>query len=225
MIIGNGMLAKEFNHYKLNNNIVIFASGVSNSKEVSQDAFNREKVLLVDVLKNCKGKRIVYFSTCSMYDDYFKNNAYTLHKLEMEEILTGNNIDYTIFRLPQVLGSNNKFQLMGFLYDKIKNKKLFDLYDIERNIIDITDVRRIVNYIIKHNLFANKIINVANPSNVRVVDLVKKIENIYNYKANYNLIEISGGFDIDISDIDFILLKLDLFKDNYIEQKIIKYYG
>ncbi len=85
MVIGNGMLAKEFTNYTQDSNILIFASGVSNSNETSFEAFQREEKLLLESIEKEKGKKLIYFSTCSMYDKYFKNNAYTEHKLNMEK--------------------------------------------------------------------------------------------------------------------------------------------
>jgi len=225
MIIGNGMLANEFIEYKADDKILIFASGVSNSNEISIDSFKREELLLKNTIKSIGDKKIVYFSTCSVYDTYFDDNAYTRHKLEMENLITKMCTNYLICRLPQVLGSNNKSQLMGFLYENIKNNKLFNLYDIERNIIDITDVKKIVNYILKYDSFKNKIINIANPTNVKVLDIVKKIEQIYHFESNYKLIDKSGDFNIDTSEIKFIIKELNLFGKNYIEKRIRKYYG
>ena len=49
MVIGNGLLAKEFNFYKNNEQIVIFASGVSNSKEKIQNNFYSVDLLLYKV--------------------------------------------------------------------------------------------------------------------------------------------------------------------------------
>lgn len=225
MIIGNGMLAKEFVYYKGKQDVIIFASGVSNSRENNQAAFDREKKLLLETINNAEAEKIIYFSTCSMYDHYFENNAYTNHKLHMENILLENKKNFIIFRLPQVLGNNNQFQLMGFLYEKIKSKQLFDLYDVERNIIDIVDVRRVVDYILDHNCFNKNIINIANPCNIRVVELVKTIERLHNIRAHYNLIKKTGDFYIDTSDVAEIFSRLGLFSTGYIEDKLRQYYG
>lgn len=46
MIVGNGLIAKEFLEYSNSKNILIFASGVSNSKEERVDEFLREENLL-----------------------------------------------------------------------------------------------------------------------------------------------------------------------------------
>lgn len=224
VIIGAGMLAQEFSNCNLSDEIVLFASGVSNSNETSLNAFNRERALLFDTIQRYPEKKLIYFSTCSMYDNYFKNNAYTLHKLNMEAVIENSSIDFIVFRLPQVLGSNNKSQLIGFLFDRIKTNKHFDLYDVERNIIDISDVSSAVSYIINNDLFSRKKINIANPRNIKVIDLVKKIETIYNWTGRYNVIKKSGQFDIDTTDIKPIFLSLNINFGNYIEEKMRKYY-
>lgn len=224
MIIGNGMLAQKFKDYEHNEEIIIFASGVSNSKESSQKAFKREETLLRATLKDIRSEKIIYFSTCSLYDTYFENSLYTKHKLRMEEILSELSNNYIIFRLPQVVGNNNKDQLLGFLHDSILNNKYFELYDIERNIIDISDVKQIIDYIIDNNLFHNRTLNIANEKNIKVVELVKKIENIVNEKANYLLVNISGSFNIDVKDISEVIKVLNIFNKNYEENTIRKYY-
>lgn len=225
MIIGGGMLAKEFIKYDKDEQTIIFASGVSNSNETSIKEFDREKNILVGTIKEFENKKIIYFSTCSMYDTYFGYNAYTQHKLNMEEIIRDLCHSYIIFRLPQVLGMNNKHQLIGFLQDKITNNKIFNLYDIERNIIDNSDIRKIVFYILKHNLFKDQIVNIANPNNIRVLELVRIFEQIYNVEAKYEIIDKPGNFRIDTSQIDLIIEELNLFEYNYIENRIRKYYG
>jgi hypothetical protein len=51
MIIGNGSLANIFiEKFKDDENIIIFASGVSSSKETRESEFNREKELLLKTL-------------------------------------------------------------------------------------------------------------------------------------------------------------------------------
>lgn len=225
MVVGSGLLAKAFLEYENDDNIVVFASGVSNSKEISPDEFNREKVLLKNYLKKYgKNKHFIYFSTCSIYDTYFERSEYTKHKIKMEKIVIEKAFSYNIFRLPQVLGKNNRNQLIGFLYEAINIEKSFELFDIERNIIDIEDVFIIIHKILKENIFKNKIINIANPKNIKVLDLVNILENIINKKAKYNIIKKSGEFTINIKDIELIISDLSIFEESYLEYRIRKYY-
>ena len=65
MIIGNGLLANSIKEIDTDN-VLFFASGVSNSLETRKDAFLREENLLVNHTLNQKNK-FIYFSTCSIY--------------------------------------------------------------------------------------------------------------------------------------------------------------
>ena len=225
MVVGTGLLAKAFLEYENDDNIIVFASGVSNSKEISREEFDREKLLLNDYLeKYGKNKHFIYFSTCSVYDTYFERSSYTKHKINMEKIIIEKAFSYNIFRLPQVLGNNNKNQLIGFFYESIKIEKTFQLFDIERNIIDIKDVFILVDKILKENIFKNQIINIANPKNIKVLDLVNILENIIDKKAKYNIVKKSGEFIIDIKNIESMILDLGIFERNYLQNRIKKYY-
>lgn len=225
MVVGNGLLAKAFVEYDTSDDIIIFASGVSNSKETSQKQFDREeKLLRVYLDKYKKNKYFIYFSTCSMYDTYFEKNAYTKHKLKMEQIIIENAMKYNIFRLSQVLGENNKNQLIGFLYNSIKTGTSFDLYDIERNIIDIADILNISKKLINSEKYINSIINVANPQNIKVFDLVKIIEKLCQKEANYTVIQKKGNFKIDVTQVLSIINKNKFFYENYLEIRTKKYY-
>lgn len=225
MVVGSGLLANAFSEYNEINDILIFASGVSNSKEVLEDQFLREEQLLNLYLEEYgNSKYFIYFSTCSIFDTYFGKSAYTKHKINMENNIIEKALNYNIFRLSQVLGKNNKNQLVRFLFDVIKNEKSFDLYNIERNIIDIDDVLFFVKKIIDLQKSINSIINIANPINIKVFDLVEIIEKITNKKACYKVIEKKGSFVVDTTFIESIENINEIFQDNYLENRIKKYY-
>ena len=103
-------------------------------------------------------------------------------------------------------------------------EKSFELFDIERNIIDIKDVFILVDKILKENIFKNQIINIANPKNIKVLDLVNILENIIDKKAKYNIVKKSGEFKIDVKDIESMILDLGIFERNYLQNRIKKYY-
>ena len=48
MVVGNGMIARSFSAYTNREDVVIYASGVSNSAEDSEDKFQLE----IDLIKN-----------------------------------------------------------------------------------------------------------------------------------------------------------------------------
>ena len=220
MVIGHGLLAKVFNQYINDSKILIFDSEVSNSSEIKESEFEKEKELLIKTINGNLDKKIIYFSTCAMYDSYTSENLYLTHKLRMEEIIKKNCNKFLIFRKSQIFDKSNKSQLIGFLFYMIKNNNNFDLYDIERNIISLKEIKLIVSNIISNNVLNNKIINIANPNNINVIALVNKIEKLLNKKANYKLIIKQGKFNIDISDIRSIVDDLELFGNNYIDNLI-----
>ena len=67
MIIGNGLVAKSFKREKkFFKNIIVFASGLANSKNINKKEFVREKKLLKKFL-NIKKKKLIYFSTLDIF--------------------------------------------------------------------------------------------------------------------------------------------------------------
>ena len=90
MIIGNGSIA---NVLKDNNDLVFFASGVSNSACMDENEYEREFNLLKTISKD---KHIVYFSNLGVY---YKKDRYTDHKIEIEEYIRNNFKYYTIVRI------------------------------------------------------------------------------------------------------------------------------
>ena len=104
MIIGNGQLATIFKKTTLDN-IVVFASGVSNSNCQDIKQFEREKDLLVKTLTNNKNKKFVYFSSCALSAEEYPKNDYYKHKQNMENIIKRYSDNYYIFRAPQLFGN------------------------------------------------------------------------------------------------------------------------
>jgi hypothetical protein len=90
MIIGNGNIAKVL---KDKDNIVFFASGVSNSSCTDEKEYKREFNLLKTVSAN---KHIVYFSNLGIY---YKKDRYTQHKIDIEEYIRNTYKSYTIIRI------------------------------------------------------------------------------------------------------------------------------
>jgi hypothetical protein len=65
MIIGNGLISSVFLNSDENyDKYIIFASGVSNSKETDSEKFAREKNLLSTAIKNNENNlKLIYFSS------------------------------------------------------------------------------------------------------------------------------------------------------------------
>jgi nucleoside-diphosphate-sugar epimerase len=146
MIIGNGLIASVFKNSKIDyTNYIIFASGVSNSQETSDDEYNREKDLVIKTINENKNLKIIYFS--SILSDTTKNK-YFENKLEIEKIIEDISDNYIIFRLPQVIGNNgNPKNLVNYLKNSIINRdEIIINNNIERSLLDVDDLLNIVNY-------------------------------------------------------------------------------
>lgn len=90
MIIGNGSIAKILED---RDDIVFFASGVSNSSCVDEKEYEREFNLLKTVPTD---NHIVYFSNLGIY---YKQDRYTQHKIDIEEYIRNHYKSYTIVRI------------------------------------------------------------------------------------------------------------------------------
>jgi hypothetical protein len=90
MIIGKGSVASVLED---RDDLVFFASGVSNSSCTDEKEYEREFNLLKTVPAD---KHIVYFSNLGIY---YKQDRYTQHKRNVEEYIRNNYTSYTIVRI------------------------------------------------------------------------------------------------------------------------------
>jgi len=228
MVVGNGMVASKFIHYSERDDVIIFASGVSNSKLAIKTEFEREKKLLCKTLLNNIGKKLIYFSTFNLYDPVEKTSPYCLHKSDMEEFISINVPNYNIFRLGHVAGASAKeYTILSFLFNSIKNASFFKLWKhASRNIIDIDDVSKICTYIIDNNLYKNEVTNICNSYNSSIIELVIILERVLSKKANYKIVEAGESPNFDNTKIRLISKELGISFDNsYVKDVIIKNYS
>lgn len=228
MVVGNGMIASIFNSYNDNEHIVIFASGVSNSKQSNKSDFEREVKLLTKTIENNLDKKIIYFSSCSIENTNLKDDFYHIHKKNIENIIKLRAKNFIIFRLSNVVGkvSNNTNTIISYLIQKTLSNEQFELWKGSvRNIIDIEDVFRIVDYILQQDLFSNELVNVANPYNMYVEDIAYEIQSFFNIEQTFRIKEKKEIFNIDITQIKPIIEKLGIdFRNNYFKNILLKYY-
>ncbi len=119
MIIGNGLLANEFDVYKNSNDVTIFASGVSNSNEKRGGEFEREMRLLRSEADNDECRLLIYFSSTKVFESGDNDNLYIKHKKDVEKFINENFKSFLIFRLPQVIGKGgNPNTLANNIYNK-----------------------------------------------------------------------------------------------------------
>lgn len=226
MVIGQGLLAKAFIRYADNNDVVIFASGVSDSSETESGNFLREEEALLEALQGNKEKLFVYFSTCSICDNDMCNSPYILHKMKIEKLIAEKHGCYLIFRLPQVVGvSSNKTTLVNYLYDRIVAEEHFNVWGgAVRHLVDVDDISKIAGYIIDNYMFRNRIITIGSRP-YKILELVAMLEKLVGKKAHYRIIDKGTPYEINSSEIFPITEKLGIrFDGHYLEALLKKYY-
>lgn len=228
MVVGSGLVAGGFKKYANNDEVLIFASGVSNSGNIQDVEFEREKKLLQQELSLNQDKTFVYLGTCSVYDASLQNSAYVMHKLAMEAMIKELHGDYHIFRVSNLAGkTSNPNTVLNFFYQHIISGSVFDLWlHASRNIIDIDDAVAVCSYIIDKKLCSNEITNIANPVNYPVAEIVKTLETISGKKANYTVTDKGSNPDINTHQAKhfFSLLHIS-FDDDYLKKTLEKYYS
>ena len=227
MLIGNGMIANSFNNYRHNKDVIIFASGVSNSRETKKENFDRELNLLENVVKENPGTCLVYFSTCSVADEGREPSPYILHKKNIEQFVIAEITNYHIFRVPNVAGvSNNPYTLLNFLiFNILQNRPVTIWKNANRNIIGIDDLYSLANHIIKENLFLNQIVNIANPYYYSMTEILAVVETHLQKKAIATYEEKGTKQFIDVNNITKLIQDLSInFSDEYLSLLLQKYY-
>lgn len=226
MIVGTGLIASLFSDND-SENIVFFASGVSNSSETDPQQFMREENLIRETIANNKDKLFLYFSTCSIYDSSKKNSAYVLHKHKMEEIIKTEMASYLILRVSNAVGSGgNPNLLMNYLVKSLKAGEKITIHEkATRNLIDVSDIKNIT-LILVANKTQNTIINIAYPENYSIKTLVDIVENYFNKRTEHTIENKGSGYEISIPETERYFVENNLLeKEEYIINILRKYYS
>lgn len=222
MIIGNGLIANAFRDYD-QEDIIFFASGVSNSLETKISEFQREENLIRKTLSENPSKLFIYFSTCSIYDSSKSDSAYVNHKLQMEHIISHEAPTYLIARVSNAVGKGgNPNLLMNYLHRSILNQtKIIIHQNATRNLIDIEDIRKMILFLVNEKE-KNKIYNIAFVRNFSIIEVVSAFEKVLTLTANQEILNLGESYTIDLHGLE------DYFEEEspeeYLEKLILKYY-
>lgn len=228
MLIGSGIVADRFCDYELQSKHLVFAGAIHDSEVCDPQIIAEEERALKAALATSSDIPCVYFSSCSILDPEVQNTPYVEHKIRMEKILQESGRSFWVFRLPQLVGpTDTQSNLAKYFVDQIYNEKKFEVWGgAKRNFIDIDDVHVIVSHIIRKDLHANSIINIANSAQNSPKDLVTSIEQVLGISAKYTELDKGTDLAIDISKIEPLFANLDVtFDDTYLQRLIDKYYG
>ncbi len=123
MIIGDGDIASVLPH---RDDLLFFASGVSNSQCRSEAKYNREIQLLLN--QNSR-THIVYFSSLAIF---FSDTRYARHKRYMEMMVRENFPTWTIMRIGNITWGDNPNTLINYL----KTHPKAEIKDEYRYVVD-----------------------------------------------------------------------------------------
>ena len=206
MVVGNGLIAKAFDAYKNNDEVIVFASGVSNSSETIDKEYHREIELLLSYKE--KSQRLIYFSTCSISDQYLQNSAYTNHKSKVEKIIEEVFSRYLILRLPNLIGHTKNPNTM-FNYFKnalLANTQVQIQENAYRYLLDIDDLAMLLPAILK-NSTENLKIDVAVDNKQSVLSIYLTIAKVLGVAGNYKLIKGGYNYTLNLEQISTLALK------------------
>ena len=225
MIVGNGLIANLFKNED-RENVVFFASGVSNSLETEKSAFLREENLLRKHLTENPKKIFIYFSTCSIYDSSKNASLYVNHKLKMERLVEELANQFLILRVSNAVGKGgNPNLLMNYLVNAFHQEKEITVHTLAtRNLIDADDVKNITLKFINENSF-NKIINVAYLENFSPIQILEILEKHFNKTAKTYLVKSGQSYLISIPEAEAYFAENKLTeKKEYLLRIIKRYY-
>ena len=212
MIIGNGLIANAFSESKINReDIIIFASGISNSNDNSIKNCIREKRKVYSLKKYRDSKLIIYFSTISVCDPSQKNRLYIKHKLNMEKYIKNFFENYLIIRLPIVIGkSKNKNTLINNFVTCInENQKIYVFSNAVRYFIDLEDVVYVTEKLIKKRVF-NKTVSAVFNNKLKINELVDILFSILNKETDLFFLEKGADYNIKKSITSYFFDEKDI---------------
>lgn len=160
MIIGNGDIASVLPD---RDDLLFFASGVSNSQETNGAAYDREANLLRE---QDYYKHIVYFSSLATL---YANTYYARHKRKMEEFVKEHFNDYTIVRIGNITWGNNPNTFINYYNNCVKERRPFAIKDEYRYIIDKEEFLHWINLIPKWSCEMN-----IPGKRMKVADIIKQ---------------------------------------------------
>jgi len=226
VVVGDGMIAKAFAAFGQRQDVVIYASGVSDSMETSAEAFQREKKLLAGTRAAHPGALVVYFGTCSIDDPDRRPTPYVQHKLAMEAQLAAAAGPWMVLRLPLAIGPVHRSPtLANFLHDRIVRGETFEVWSRStRYPVDVEDVVRIASRFIDARAYWRRTINVALRA-FTVLDFVRVLEGITGKRAAYKLVDKGARYDVPCPEVARLAGELGLdLSPHYLERVLRKYF-
>jgi hypothetical protein len=222
MVIGNGLIGTEMKKIDIDD-ILFFCSGVSHSIEISQESFQREIDLLDRITSNFEYDKIIYFSSLS----HLSNKIFLEHKGNVENKIKTLNKKYIIARLPTVVGkTGNSNNLIPLFVNSIKNSLPVNIHETFRSILDVSDLRRIVEYLLLDDYSGE--ININYIELTRIEDILFMLSKILkNTPKISKYVKGSDKFIINQNNdyVTYLLRELSIGGIGYTKKVLEKYYA
>ena len=133
-IVGSGDIAHAVSEISPTNKL-FFCSGVSNSGEINEAEYQREKDLL---LSQDRSQHLVYFGSLCIF---FSQTRYAQHKKEMEDLVKENFEHYTIMRIGNIDWGVNPHTIINYFRGKSKEGEPLEIQDAYRYIVSKEEFR------------------------------------------------------------------------------------
>lgn len=197
MVIGSGLIASAFRPFSGVDDILIFASGVSNSTTAIDADYAREQQLLEDQAGT--SARLVYFSTCSLYDPTLRSSPYILHKARMEKLVSSLFPDHVILRLPNIIGpGSNPHTLGNHIRDYILDGRTLVIHrNACRYLMDVDILYPACEGMIRAEAFSGKVVDVCFDQPTGLPELVKVMEEVLGKTAVVTEVERGACYEVD----------------------------
>lgn len=224
MVVGRGLIATRFRNFT-DDSVLVFASGVSNSKLLDSEEYQREIELLSSHIEESPDKLFIYFSTYSVDDpDLIKTN-YVQHKIQIEELIKKKMKRFLIVRTSNVVGNHpNPYTVTNFFFNKITNGEKFDCWKgAVRNLLDIDHLYEMTLQLLKEGV-QNETVYLVNPVCYPALDIVREMEETLKLKADYSVIDKGVHFKVNTTESERLFKKLGLDINNYLKNLLKKYY-
>lgn len=222
-VVGNGLIANHLGCVDFGRPVLVLASGVSDSQERRAEAFQREKRVVDQSIKQRPDLHVLYFSTCSIESGI--DTPYIAHKLEMEGVIRSVASSCHIFRLPQIVGLVHNRTLVSYFVESIMHGQVLKMHTrATRNLLDVRDMARVAELLVRLDAGADVPLNIASATEVPVIAIVTEIARLLDRPASIEMIDAGYSQQIDISFLRKILpFDESLFLPGY-WSKVLQYY-
>lgn len=236
-VIGRGLTASAlYPYHDQLNDVVVFASGVSDSTTVDYHEFEREYDLLYETIESAlkDQKRVVYLSSGGAIYGRFEgmrteetpllpHTLYGRHKLLCEAIVMQSTLPYLIVRLPNLVGERqNKTQLIPALIHQARQGRVTLFDHATRDLLDVEDFARILIQLLSKLTNSESII-LASGYSISISNIFREIQQALNISVDIEVLSRGDQQQFSIDKLRGILDDKLPFHPQYYVEVIRKY--